>query len=264
MLYRFENRKRPVTASRINNGLSPLPHIHPHLELIYLSQGSATATVDNNNYLLDSGELFVAFPNQIHCYHNRIPGKGHMIIFSPDIFPDMKELFQTMIPVNPVISASLLPADIDARLAKICEFFCSEATYERIAAKGYLLALLAEVLPKVEMVSQTTDLDNTQKLLIYCMENYTEPITLDSVSKALHLNKYYISHIFKERMDIGFSDFISSLRLEHACALLEKDCSITEVAYASGFSSIRTFNRLFARKLGATPTEYMKQKRAIR
>jgi YesN/AraC family two-component response regulator len=160
--------------------------------------------------------------------------------------------------VKPIIDASLLPEDVESKMGKICEFICSEDPYERIAAKGHLLAFFAELLPKVEMVSQTADLDNTQKLLIYCIEHYTEPITLDSVSRALHLNKYYISHVFKERMDIGFADFISSLRVEHACSLLKKDSSITEVAYASGFSSIRTFNRQFVRKMATTPTEYVK------
>lgn len=257
MFYSYEKRAHPFTAGEVN-GLGPKPHIHKHLELIYLYQGISIATVDNDNYTLNAGDLFVSFPNQIHYYHDQEPVKGYLLIFSPDAFPDLREVFQNKIPVKPIIDASLLPEDVESKMGKICEFICSEDPYERIAAKGHLLAFLAELLPKVEMVSQTADLDNTQKLLIYCIEHYTEPITLDSVSRALHLNKYYISHVFKERMDIGFADFISSLRVEHACSLLKNDSSITDVAYASGFSSIRTFNRQFARKMGTTPTEYVK------
>ena len=80
------------------------------------------------------------------------------------------------------------------------------------------------------------------------------------ISEALHLNKYYISHMFKERMNIGFTDFINSLRTEHACELLKKDVSITDVAFSSGFSSIRTFNRVFLENTGMTPRDYIKAK----
>jgi YesN/AraC family two-component response regulator len=93
------------------------------------------------------------------------------------------------------------------------------------------------------------------------MENYTEPLTLDTLARDLHLNKYYISHMFQKRMETGFSEFVNYLRIEHACEMLSKDRSVTEVAYASGFSSIRSFNRIFANKMGMPPTQYVKQKR---
>ena len=64
-------------------------------------------------------------------------------------------------------------------------------------------------------------------------------------------------------MGIGFSDFINTLRVEHACELLEKGRSITDVAFASGFSSIRSFNRLFSRNMGMTPTEFIRRKSAV-
>lgn len=110
------------------------------------------------------------------------------------------------------------------------------------------------------LIPNKSDQDSIKRLLQYCSENYTEPLTLDSISSNLHLNKYYISHIFKERMDIGFTDFVNNLRIEHACGLLERGVSITEVAFSSGFSSIRTFNRCFLQNMGMTPREYIKKK----
>ena len=76
----------------------------------------------------------------------------------------------------------------------------------------------------------------------------------------MHLNKYYISHIFNERLNISFTDFINSLRIEHACSLLERGANITEVALSSGFSSVRTFNRVFLQTLNTTPRDYLKAK----
>lgn len=127
-----------------------------------------------------------------------------------------------------------------------------------LSAKGELLMILAEVLPHMRFVDTPIHRDSIKDVLLYCMQNYTEPLTLDMLAKDLHLNKYYISHIFKERLKISFPDFVNGLRVEHACELLSKECSITEVAFASGFSSIRTFNRAFVQRMGKNPTEYIR------
>lgn len=259
MLYKIENRKQDFTAHSIR-GLGSLPHLHTHLELIYITEGSSVATVDNKEFLIEAGDLFLSFPNQVHFYHDRTKTEGIMLIFSPDLFKDLRELFQNKVPTSPIIKGAQMNFDTKGRLKRIMKKNLSEAAFDRIAAKGYLLAFLGEILPLMTLVSNNSDQDSIKRLLQYCSENYTEPLTLDSISSELHLNKYYISHIFKERMNIGFTDFVNNLRTEHACNLLERGVNITEVAFASGFSSIRTFNRCFSRNMGMTPREYIKSK----
>lgn len=262
MLYRIEKRAVPLTAGPCN-GLSSIPHIHPHLEMIYLEEGSSIASVDNKEFLIEKGDLFLSFPNQIHAYHDQSPVQGYLLIFAPDLFKDLKETFQNKIPTSPLIKSSQLNMDVRSRLKKIWKKNTSESMYDKIAAKGYLLAFLGEILPLMTLVSNTADHDSIKNVLIYCTQYYTEPISLDTISKELHLNKYYISHIFKERMNISFTDFVNSLRIEHACNLLEKDSSITDIAFSSGFSSIRTFNRVFADNMGMSPRDFIKQKELV-
>lgn len=257
MRYQIERRTTDFSAFP-ESGLTPLPHIHPHLELIYTIKGSSVATLDNQEFTLEDGDLFLSFPNQIHYYHDLTFRKGYLIIFSPDLFRDLKEDFQNNVPLTPVIKAADLPTDTRDRMRKIIKMHASDSSYDRVAAKGHLLALLAEILPRMTLIPTSADHDSIKSLMNYCSKNYTEAITLDSVSKELHLSKYYISHIFKERMNIGFNDFINSLRTEHACDLLRKGVNITEVAFSSGFSSIRTFNRVFLQNMGMTPRDYIK------
>ncbi|MBO5069971.1 MAG: helix-turn-helix transcriptional regulator [Roseburia sp.] len=261
MLYQVENRKSPFTAGYAS-GLIDLPHIHPHLEMIYMQEGSSIATVDDKNFFMEKGDLFLSFPNQIHHYHALSAVKCHLIIFAPDLFKDLKKRFETQIPVSPIIKGSQLGADTNDVLNKIWEKNNSDSSFDRIAAKGYLLAFLGEILPLMTLVNTPVDHDSMKLLLTYCSENYTEPITLDSLSSELHLNKYYVSHIFKERMHIGFTDFVNNLRVEHACNLLEEGANITEIAFSSGFSSVRTFNRVFLQKMNMTPRDYIKAKEA--
>lgn len=259
MLYQIENRGVPLSTGTFT-GLSTIPHIHSHLELIYMEEGSCMATVDNKDFLIEKGDLFLSFPNQIHYYHDRSVVSGYLFIFSADLFKDFKEIFQTKVPYSPIIKCNQLPLDLRSRLKKIKTKNRSDSNYEKIAAKGYLLSLLAEILPLMNLVTSTTDHDSIKSILTYCSENYTEPLTLEQISKELHLNKYYISHIFNERMNISFTDFINSLRIEHACNLLERGSNITEIAFSSGFSSIRTFNRVFVQNMGMSPRDYAKSK----
>jgi YesN/AraC family two-component response regulator len=120
--------------------------------------------------------------------------------------------------------------------------------------------LLTKVLPAMELTDSSANQDSVKNVLIYCMENYLEPLTLEKMARDLHLNKFYLSHIFNERIKLGFSDFLNNLRVEHACKILGREETVIEVAYASGFSSIRTFNRVFRERTGLTPRAYLKKK----
>lgn len=257
MLYHIETREKPFTCGSVH-GLQPYPHIHSHLELIYLESGSSIAHLDNKKHRLNAGDLFISFPNQIHYYHDQIPTTGYLLIFASTLFDDLTDIFQTRLPACPILTADRLPADIRTQLERIRTQINSASAYDQISAKGCLLSLLCHCLSQMTLPDAPASQDNIKRLLTYCIEHYTEPLTLDILSKQLHLNKYYISHIFQERMDISYKDFINSLRVEHACHLLTGDTAITDVALASGFSTIRTFNRAFLKHTGMTPREYLK------
>lgn len=259
MLYQIEKKDSRLYAS-VGYRLGPTPHIHTHLELIYILKGASKATVDNKEYLIEAGDIFLAFPHQIHFYHDISPVKMYLLIFPIDLFKELKELFQSKVPSSPVIKSAEIHVDAEDRLRKIVKKTLSDSDFDHIAAQGYLLSLLGEILPLMTLLPNASNHDSIKSVMTYCSQNYTEPLTLDTLAKELHLSKYYISHIFKERMNMGFTDFINNLRVEHACSLLEKGGNATEVAFASGFSSIRTFNRVFAKNMGMSPRDYVKKK----
>lgn len=260
MLYQVENRNMPLTADYIY-GLTTLPHIHPHLELIYLIEGASIATADDKDFYFEKGDIFLSFPNQIHYYHDLSEVKGHLIIFSADLFKDLKKMFETRIPACSVIKSEQLSEDTKWILDKIIEKNNSPLSFDKIAAKGHLLALLAEILSRMDLNTAPMNHDSLKAVLSYCAQNYMEEITLDRLAAEVHLNKYYISHMLKERLGMGFTDFVNNMRIEHACNLLGKEENITEIAFSSGFSSVRTFNRVFQEKMKMTPREYIKKEK---
>jgi AraC-like DNA-binding protein/tetratricopeptide (TPR) repeat protein len=92
---------------------------------------------------------------------------------------------------------------------------------------------------------------------IHC--RYTDNITRETIAKALNLDPAILGKQFKATMGKSLKEYVNELRLGHAYKLLlETDKKIIDVAYESGFESLRTFNRLFSSAMGDTPSNYRK------
>lgn len=143
------------------------------------------------------------------------------------------------------------------RLERIFRCANEEDRLQQIAANGYLQAMLAELLQSTRLTQSNINYDSVKKVLLYCSEHYREPLTLEVLARELHLSGDYISHVFSDRLGIHFPDFINRLRVEQTCQHLAMGCSMTEVAFASGFSSIRSFNRNFKQIMGVSPSVYI-------
>ena len=69
----------------------------------------------------------------------------------------------------------------------------------------------------------------------------------------------YVAESFRSCFQMGLSRYINTVRLKNAMALMRKgEKNVTECAMESGFSSLRTFYRVFTEELGCTPREYLK------
>lgn len=257
MLYHIENKKYPYFIGNMP-GLGGVPHIHSHLELVYLCQGSAYAELDGKRWFIEQGDLFLAFPNQIHRYEKQGPVSIYLMIFSADIHPQLQKLLLGRIPQCPVLKKASLPKDILEKLQVLCRLSRSDSAYERLSATGNILSFLGQILPLFSYEETPEDHDSIKNILSYCTEHYTEPLTLDTLAKALYLNKFYISRVFTKRMGISFSRFLGKLRVDRACKLLSEKMPISQAALSCGFSSIRTFNRTFSLEKGMTPREYVR------
>lgn len=87
-------------------------------------------------------------------------------------------------------------------------------------------------------------------------------LSLDLLSGQFGLNAKYISKLFKETFGHNFTDFLISLRVQHACKLLEEtDEPIQDIAEWSGYTNSISFRRTFKKVMGLTPGEYRHQKR---
>jgi len=262
MKFFYENKDFSIWT-QYGDSLAFGAHLHNHIELGYMLEGRTRLLADSKEYTVCSGDAFIIFPNQIHQYCKIDHERYFLSIFPPDLCPEFQNIFQNKLPVSPVVKNAFDSNKILSIADSIIEANGQKAPFYRTCVKGYLLILLSELFKKMEFEDAKSHDENTIKAVLnYCEKSYTGDIQLKTVSEALHISKYYISRLFSQKLHMGFSDYIGTLRVSEACRLLaSKNMSITEVAFTVGFNSTRSFNRQFLKYTGMTPSQYRKNRK---
>lgn len=93
--------------------------------------------------------------------------------------------------------------------------------------------------------------------LNYIKSNYAEHIYMSMLSDLCHMSHASFHRKFKKIMGTSPLDYIHSIRIQHACAMLRgTNMSILEISMQVGFDSISSFNRQFMIIKGITPNQY--------
>jgi len=252
----YENKSDPIQL-RIDKTLSPFPHLHKEIEIVYVIKGSTIAYADRICTKIGPGDLFVSFPNQMHYYEESQIGEYYLLIISPDLFFGLKNLFNENIPKN-----NVLHIGSNSQASRLLESSFKELDrqYGKTIAVGLINQAIGQVFEQFVLKPRIkTDNSTLQSILNYCNLNFTADITLDDAAESLHLSRYHISHLFNNKLGIGFNTYINTLRINKACDLLEEtDKKTTDISTETGFGSIRSFNRAFLQIMDMSPLQYRK------
>lgn len=91
----------------------------------------------------------------------------------------------------------------------------------------------------------------------YIARNYMKTLTLEEISKHVHLNASYLSIVFKKETGQNFSDYLTGYRIEMAKNMLrQSDMSIAAISEAVGYADSKYFSRIFTRLVGIKPSAY--------
>ena len=88
---------------------------------------------------------------------------------------------------------------------------------------------------------------------------YNQPLTVEQIAGDVGLDRCYFSTLFKAETGTSPHCYLTGLRLEKACMLMEhEECTVAEAAISVGLDP-ENFARLFRRYMGVTPGEYRKK-----
>ncbi len=259
----YENKKDDFHCRNVLDGHCPLAfgaHLHYHLELVYMIEGCTTCAVDTGEYTLQSGDVLLVFPNQVHRYDPADTEKYLLFIINPDMMPELSRAFSGAAPTVPIVRGVGNDPYMHELLMTLSRTDAMPADYRDAITKGYLLAFFGELLSRMSFKeSNHNDSLTLRSIVSFCAQNYSRELTLATLEDELHLSKYYISHLFGSKIGTGFNDYINALRVSEACRYLRRtNKSITEISALVGFGTLRTFNRAFVKQVGMSPSEYRK------
>lgn len=234
------------------------PHLHNDLELFLVRSGSYRITVGDTCREVGENTLAVIFPNTIHAYQCEVPESRYIIVIcSPTLLGDELSRLTRFRPVDPFLQGQNLHHDIIYAMEGV--YTQSHTEPNREIYRALVRLILARCFSCMELVplKEPHTVDLTGSLVRYLSQNFQKPLSLDSVARELGVSKYHLSHIFSSRLHTSFSEYVNFLRLNLAKELLlTTDESILELGMICGFTSQRTFNRIFQIYMGMSPRNY--------
>jgi AraC-like DNA-binding protein len=123
---------------------------------------------------------------------------------------------------------------------------------------------LGEIFKKHKKQILNGDTTEMIQKLVYLMEKekvFTQSeIKINEVAKMIHINPYLLSRLINEKFGRNFPDFINYYRVEEFKQRLidpqSARLSMLGLAYDVGFNSKTSFNTIFKKFTGVTPSEY--------
>ena len=98
-----------------------------------------------------------------------------------------------------------------------------------------------------------------ERLILDCIQyiehHLSVPFTIKEMADHFNYSENYIYKLFKETFGISCKTFILDYRLNKALHQLQTtSASISETAFAAGFSSVYHFSAAFKKKYGYSPS----------
>ena len=220
---------------------SHFAHLHRSYELLRLKSGKLMATVDGREFLMEPGDLILILPYEIHSYTNLGGAQCQVNVFSPDYIEEFHKMTAKKALDCPVFH---LEDQVFFHMEKHLFIDSSKPLY----CKSCLYYIAARLLDESGLLHQ---------ILIYVQEHYLEELTLQDLAVRLGYNRMYISRFINSHLNLSFTDLVNQHRINYGAHLLKTtDTPVSDIAFACGYNSLRSFNRCFKEIHHMTPREY--------
>ena len=250
------------------------PHWHSAWEIVLPMEGMYSVIINDMRYDLFPGEILIIPSGTIHeLFPPKTPGRRYFlmvdtkVLYALDGFPVMEDAFYPAVHIRMEDGECFLGETMPILYRAIREMQGTDPfRYE--AARSLLSFLFIRIGRRLlitrqeeplhagaspQMKRQDVMLDACSYISLHC----TEPLTLEHVAREFGYSKYHFTRLFKAYTGNGFTDYLLRQRVLICHRLLaDPSILITDIAHRSGFGSIATFNRVFLKMEGMSPTAY--------
>ncbi|KKK39763.1 chemotaxis protein CheY [Mesobacillus campisalis] len=132
----------------------------------------------------------------------------------------------------------------------------------KVFEKQVRLGMIEKVVDE-KIVNANTKIDSTKDsirtAMAYIDQHLNDELTLKDVAAQVHLNPSYFSVLFKEQVELNFSEYVTRRRIQRAKELIVSTrMPISEIAEEVGYKTSKYFIKIFKEIEGMTPSAYRK------
>lgn len=251
-------------------------HRHEFSEIVIITGGTGLHITGEDSYELTTGDTFVIGGDRPHDYLNMDRLSLINILFDPAELPmplgDLQSLsgYHALFTLEPAwrnrhkftSRLQLSPADL-AEALRLVNRLDHELTARR---SGFQVMAISAMLELVTFLSRSygETRNPTSQTLVRIGETISQmhrnlacPITLNELVSMSGMSRTNFLRIFEAAVGMPPIRYLIQLRIDEASRLLRSsDRSITDIAFAVGFSDSNYFSRQFRKAHGQSPREY--------
>lgn len=227
-----------------------IPHFHNPVEVIYVEDGELLVTQNGVQNRAGKGQIIVNSCYMVHGYATAEHACTLVALLPPSIAPGLRSALVKGHFARSILSAGELPECYPLLQMML------EPSQSPCYGNGLGQAVLALLVEKIGLKENTAngESDLLRRILEYVQAHAAEPISVADTAAYFGYSAGRFSHIFNQQVGCSFTTYVNGIRCMSAHRLLaEGGQSLMEVASACGFSSLRTFHRVYKAFAGETP-----------
>ena len=248
-------------------------HQHDEIQISFLSKGNGTLLLGNSFTNYYTGDIFVIGSNLPHAFKSDASSDEKSVMlslfFTKDAFGNAFFDLPEFVELSSFFVNAQQGFQLQSHQEEIKKWFYQLKNASQFEQFLGLISILKTIsISEKKILSDQTNLrqytDNEGKrmrtVLAYTLENSDKTITLNEIANVANMTKNAFCKFFKKRTNKTYIQFLTELRIENACKFLQsdKDASVAEIAFKTGFGTIANFNRRFKELKNTTPLTFKK------
>ncbi len=142
---------------------------------------------------------------------------------------------------------------------------CSKVRGERLYGPYLLQGLLMRLVTIVHEEHTGNGAEYFPSRLSNCIidvlarieQHYSENLRMGDIAESLGYSEAHLSRLFRKQLGVGFSEYLSRVRMRHVCDMLSTtESSISEIAISCGYCNGDYLSARFRMRMGLTPREF--------